>query len=91
MRENFNKEILGVGAGLATVELGPEVVQNVFAELGDASGANINFSPAEIPDLNIGAIVEGAQSVALPLATASLLWLGLKKMTQGWRQSINEK
>jgi hypothetical protein len=34
MRENFNQEALGIGAGLATVELGPEVVKGVFAGLG---------------------------------------------------------
>ena len=89
MPEKAGKEILNVAEGAAIVEAADApVIQSAFEELQQAMGSDIDFTPAETSRLGemTGHIVDTAQGLVLPVATALIMWAGLKKMAEGIRR-----
>ena len=86
MASKFEKELGGIVAGTAAVELADsQAVQGVFENLAHAAGGGVEFAPAEVePIAHIAhGLVDVAQGVALPAATVLIAWAGLKKMFEG--------
>lgn len=86
MANNFERELGGIAAGTAAVELADSsAVQGVFENLAHAAGGGVEFAPAELEPVTRFAhgIVDIAQGIALPAATVLIAWAGLKKMFEG--------
>lgn len=79
MVEGSTKELAEIGGGLVTIEIGPDVVNEVFED------TPMEFKGGDVSGLQEagGNLIETAQEVAPVIATVAVIYVGFKIMAKG--------